>query len=160
MLQNIKSKFILRIIFSKMRKRIQLKIVKHNKNLMNSLNIKTKDFKDFQKLKEISQKLNTTIKDIEITDLDLHDKNFGNPKLFYISTFEFKYLKTLNLEYNEISDLYGLEKVNLEQLQVLNLSRNKISDIKVLEKINFKELKELNLRENKITDISVLERER
>ena len=87
MLQNIKSKFILRKIFSKMRKIIQLKIVKHNKNLMNSLNIKTKDFKDFEKLKEISQKLNTTIKDIEITDLDLHDNNFGKSKIVLYKYF-------------------------------------------------------------------------
>ena len=98
-----------------MRKRIQLKIVKHSKKLMNELNIETKDFNDFQILKEISKELNTTIKDIEITNLNLSYKNLRNQKLKYLSTFDFKYLKTLNLEYNEISDLRGLEKVNLEQ---------------------------------------------
>ena len=72
-----------------MRKRIKLIIVKYNKNLMNSLDIKTKDFKDFLKLKEISMKLKTTIKDIEITNLDLYNKNFGNEKLFYLSNFGF-----------------------------------------------------------------------
>ena len=114
MLQNIKSKFILGIIFSKMRKRIKLNIVKHNKNLMKSLNIETKDFNDFIILKEISKELSTTIKDIEITNLDLYRKNLVSEKLKYLSSFKFKYLKTLNLEDNEISDLHGLEKVNLE----------------------------------------------
>ena len=87
MLKNIKSRFILGKIFSTMRKRIKLMIVKHNKKLMNLLNIKKEDFKDFIILKEISEELNTTIKDIEITKLDLSYKRLSKYKLKNLSYF-------------------------------------------------------------------------
>ena len=78
-----------------------------------------------------------------------------NIKLSEISNEE---LKELNLNFNKISDINILEKVNFKELKELNLSDNKISDINILEKVNFKELKELNLSGNKISDINILEK--
>ena len=71
----------------------------------------------------------------------------------------FKELKELYLNSNNISDIKVLERVKFEKLEILNLGRNKISNnINQLENVNFKELKELNLYDNNISDIKVLER--
>ena len=96
-------------------------------------------------LKEMNQKFNLDIKDIEIKELNLEDKNLGNEIFEYLKRIEFKELKELNLFNNKISDIKVLEKVKFEKLEILDLSWNQISDINILEKVNFKELKELYL---------------
>ena len=158
MLNNIKSKYILNIILGKLKKRIELKLVKYNKILINKLNIKKEDFENFKSLKEMNQKYNLDIKDIEIKDLNFRNKSLGNEILEYLKKIEFKELKELNLSFNNISDIKVLEKVKFERLEILNLSDNKISDINILEKVNFKQLKLLHLYNNNISDITVLEK--
>ena len=158
MLNNIKSKYILNIILGKLRKRIEMKLVKYNKILIKKLNIKKEDFENFKLLKEMNQRFNLDIKDIEIKELNLMNSDLGNEILEYLKKVNFKELNELNLYENNISDIKVLVKVKFEKLEILNLGHNKISDINILEKVNFKELKELNLYYNNISDIKVLEK--
>ena len=51
MLNKIKSKYILNLIIGKLKKRIELKLVKYNKILINKLNITKEDFENFKSLK-------------------------------------------------------------------------------------------------------------
>ena len=78
MLNNIKSKYILNIILENLKKRIELKLVKYNKILINKLNIKKEDFENFKFLKEMNQKFNLDVKDIDIKELNLGNKFLGN----------------------------------------------------------------------------------
>ena len=66
MLDKIRSKFILNIIFEKLKTRVKLKILKYNKKLLSRLNISQIDFEDFKLLKEFSEKFKFKIKDIDI----------------------------------------------------------------------------------------------
>ena len=56
MLNKIRSKLILNIIFEKLKTRVKLKILKYNKQLLSRLNISQKDFEDFNILKEFNEK--------------------------------------------------------------------------------------------------------
>ena len=47
MLENIKSKYIINIIFTFIKERRKLKLVKHNKNIQNKLNISLLNYKLF-----------------------------------------------------------------------------------------------------------------
>ena len=47
--------------------------------------------------------------------------------------------------------------MEFEKLEILELDYNKISDISVLDKVNLRNLKLLDLRNNLITDISIIE---
>ena len=49
-------------------------------------------------------------------------------------------------------------KILFYKLELLYLNYNKISDINILEKVNFKDLIELNLSNNEISDINILEK--
>ena len=143
MLNNIKSKYILNLVVGKLKKRIELKLVKYNKILINKLNIKKEDFENFKLLKEMNQKFNLDIKDIDIKELNLRNRDSGNEILDYLKRIEFKELKELDLSGNKISDINILEKVYFKELKILDLRYNKITDINILEKVNFKELKAL-----------------
>ena len=46
MLNKIKSKYILNLVVGKLKKRIELKLVKYNKILINKLNIKKEDLEN------------------------------------------------------------------------------------------------------------------
>jgi len=48
MLQDIKSDFVLNIIFKNISNKLKLKIIKHNKNLFQRLNITIEDFKIYK----------------------------------------------------------------------------------------------------------------
>ena len=139
MLDNIKNKYLLGFIFENIRKRLKLKILKYNKNLMNKLNINIDDFKQFKLLKEINQELNLNIEDIELVSLDLNYKNLNDDKLKTLDKIEFINLKKLYLNNNKITSFKTFDKYSLE---ILDLGNNKISDINVLENVNFKQLKE------------------
>ena len=89
MLNNIKSIKILNIIVGALKKRIELKLIKYNKKLMNKLNIKKEDFEQFILLKEMNLKFNLDIKDIEIKELNLENKNLGNDILEYLTKIKF-----------------------------------------------------------------------
>ena len=141
MLNNIKSKYILNLIIKKLKKRIELKLIKYNKILINKLNITKEDFEQFKLLKEMNKKFHLDIKDIEIKELNLNHKRIGNEIIEYLKRIEFKELKELDLSSNNISNIKVLDKVKFEKLEILNLGGNEISDINILEKVNFKELK-------------------
>ena len=126
MLNKIKSKYILNIIIGQLKKRIELKLVKYNKILINKLNIKKEDFENFKLLKAMNQKFDLDIKDIENKELNLRFEYLGNEILEYLKIMEFKELKELDLSGNNISDIKILEKVKFEKLEKLNLSRNEI----------------------------------
>ena len=120
MLNNIKSKYILNLVAEKLKKRIELKLVKYNKILINKLNITKEDFEQFKLLKEMNKKFNLDIKDIEIEELYLRYNNLGNEILEYLKKIEFKEFKELDLSDNNISDIKVLDKVKFEKLRVFN----------------------------------------
>ena len=79
MLNGIKSIKILNTILGKLKKKKELKIIKYNKKILNKLNITKEDFEDFQFLKEMNDKFNLNIKDIDIKELNLR-KNIQEMK--------------------------------------------------------------------------------
>ena len=114
---------------------------------------------DYEKLlKEFNKKYNLNIRDTKIEKLDLRWKGLGNGGLEDLCKIEFKELKELILNNNNISDIKILSKAKFKKLEILDLSQNKISDINVFIKINFKGLKQLYLCYNNISDIKVFER--
>ena len=54
MLENIKSKYILEIIFKNVHNRIKLKTIKYNTKILNILNITKEDFEVYNKLEEFN----------------------------------------------------------------------------------------------------------
>ena len=111
MLDNIRSIKILNIILQIITKRKELNIFKKNKKMMNKLNIKKEDFEQFLILKEINLKFNLDIKDIDIKELNLGNKNLENDVIDYLTKIKFNRLKVLNFEKNNISDIKGLENI-------------------------------------------------
>ena len=158
MFENIKSKKIFNIIFEKLTLRKKANILKYNKKLLNVLNITKKIFQDFQILKQMDERFNLNIKDIDSKIISIINANIGNEILEIFNKIEFNQLKELYLSQNLISDITPFEKIELKNLEVLWLDANNISDIDILEKVNFKELKKLYLFKNKISDITVLEK--
>ena len=128
MLDNVKSKYIVKEIFENIKNKRKLNIIKYNKKIKIKLDIKKEDFEIYLTLKEFNNKYYTYIEDIDIKELNLNNRFKGN------------------------EDLKDLVKINFNKLEVLNLSYNKISDINILEKVNFKELKELYLRYSPINE--------
>ena len=94
MLTKINSEYILNIVFDNLKKKMKLKILKYNKNMLKLMNLGKKDFNDFL-LKEINEELNTKIEDIEIKSLILRNKNLGNLKLICLNKLESKDLKEI-----------------------------------------------------------------
>ena len=138
MLDNLKSKYILKEILEKIKNKRKLNIIKYNKRIKAKLNINKEDFEIYITLKEFNNEYKTNIEDIDIRELNLSGKYIENEGLKDLSKIKFKELNKLYLSDNKISDISILEKVNFKELKELNLSYNKISDISVLEKVNFK----------------------
>ena len=132
MLSKIRSLKILNIILGTLKKRIELKLLKYNKKMMNKLNIKKEDFEQFILLKEINLKFNLNIKDIDINEIDLENKNLDNDIIEYLTKIKFNKLKVLDFEVNKISDIEALEKLKLPKLEILNLRENNIGNIDIL----------------------------
>ena len=78
MLQKIRCKYLLEIIFDNMKKRKRMKILKYNKNILSKINITKEDFKAYELLKEFNQKYNLEIEDNDVEALNLCDKNIDN----------------------------------------------------------------------------------
>ena len=153
MLENIKSQYILEIIFQNLKNKRKLRLIKYNKIILNRLNITKEDFKVYEALKTFNSNYHTNIEDIDIKILDLSKKKIGNEGLKDLVLIEFKYVTKLNLGENNISDINVLEKAKFKELQQLGLYNNNISDINILEKVKFDKLELLDLGENKISDI-------
>ena len=129
------------------------------KKYCDNINIKSKnDNKNEILLKEFNKKYNLNIIDLAIDKLELNSKNLGDEGLKCLCKIEFKELKNLDLNNNNISNIKVLENAKFPKLEILELGKNKISDINVLGKVAFKELKELFSKNNKITDINILEK--
>ena len=158
MLNEIKSIMVLKMIFKNLKRRIELKILKYSKKMKDKLNIHLKNYQDFQLIKELNQKFNLKIKDIDIELWDIQDKNLENEIFKYFNKIEFYELREINLNENKISNLNDLEKAKLKKLETLSLRKNEISDINVLEKVNLKNLKQLYLDHNNISDITILKK--
>ena len=109
-------------------------------------------------LNEFNKKYNLNIKDIKIEELELNSKYIGDEGLKDLVKIEFKELKKLYLNDNNIANIDALKNAKFENLKILDLGNNKITDINILEKVNFKGLKELILDNNKISDINILEK--
>ena len=158
MLDNIKSKIILKIVMEHLRQKLKLKIVKNNKKLINKLNLTIKDFQRFEKIRKLSAKYGLQLKDEGIIKTLNFKMDFAKNAIWEdLIDLKLDKLEVLNLNCNEITTIDLLEKVEFQKLKILILSNNKISDIKVLEKVEFKELKNLNLETNCISNINVLE---
>ena len=71
----VKSKKVLNIIFGNMKTRKKYTIIKYNKKLQNRLDL---HFEIYQYLKELNEKYNLNIKDINIKIFKLLGKNAGN----------------------------------------------------------------------------------
>ena len=126
MLDNVKSKYIIKQIFENIKNKRKLNIIKYNKRIKIKLDINMDDFEIYITLKKFNNKYNIFIEDIDIKELNLSYRNIGN------------------------EGLKDLIKINFNKLEVLNLIFNKISDIKVLEKVKFENLKGLILKGNNI----------
>ena len=90
--------------------------------------------------------------------INISKNKFGDEGLKDFCKIEFKELKELYFDFNNISDIKVLEYAKFDKLKILFLRYNKISNINILEKVNFRELKELNLYYNNISDITILEK--
>ena len=141
-----------------MNKLKRLKLLNHNKVLLNKLNIEQKDYYEYYLMKELNKKYELNIKDVDTTKIELSEKELKEDVFEYFIKIHFKELKELYLNLNQISKINLLEKIKFEKLEILDLSSNNIVDISILEKINFKNLQILNLCRNYIEDIKVLER--
>ena len=143
MLNVIKNISVLKLIFGNLKKKRKLQLIKYNKTFLHKLKIKIKDFHDYLLLKEINQKFDINIKDVDIEVLDLENRVIGNEILYNLNKIGFTELKELNLVGNELSDINELQNSKFEKLECLELSDNNIADINILKNVNFQKLKEL-----------------
>ena len=127
MLDKVKSKYILKEIFEKIKNKRKLNIIKYNKIIKAKLNINKEDFEIYITLKEFNNKYKTNIEDIDIREINLSRINIENEGLKDLAKIKFKELKELNLSGNEISNINILENVNFNELEELDLSLNKIN---------------------------------
>ena len=137
--------------------------IKRNVNYGSFLNNAIKEFIQQNQnseilLQQFNKKYKTNIKDLKINKLDLRWKSLGNEGFKDLCKIEFKELKELILNNNNIIDIKALGEVKYKKLEILDLSQNKISDINIFDKVQFKELKQLYLGYNNISDIKVFER--
>lgn len=91
-----------------------------------------------------------------IQELSL-DKKLINDKIFdYLNKYELNRLIKLNLSYNKIETIKGIETCKFPFLETIHLNNNYIKDLTFLSKANFPELKRLWLFINQINNISPL----
>ena len=100
MLNNIKSIIILKIVFQNMTKLKRLKILNHNKVLLNKLNIEQKDYYEYYLIKELNKKYELNIKDVDTTKIELSEKELKEDVFEYFIKIHFKELKELYLNLN------------------------------------------------------------
>ena len=151
MLDNIKSKLLLKIIFVNIRKKKMLKLLKLNKSLLSKLNITIKDFQEYKQLNELNKKYGVNIKDIDVEKICLTKMDLNNEFLEKLCKIDFEELKELDLSNNyNITDIKILENAKFDKLEILKFRSNNISDINVLEKVNFKKLIILDLSSNNL----------
>ena len=144
MLDNVKSKFILKEIFKFVKYIRKLNIIKYNKRIKIKLAINKEDFEIYSTLKKFN------IEEINRQEINLNKRYIGNEGLKDLVKISFTKLEVLDLGENKISHINILEKVNFKELKELHLADNNISDIKVLEKVKFEKLELFYLDGNEI----------
>ena len=165
MLEGIKSKYIMNIIFNYIKNQEKLNIIRYNKRLLSNLNITKEDFENIFLLNKLNKQYNIDIEDVNITKISLSSKELDKYFLEDFIKIKFKNLQKLYLNNNDIFNIKSLAKANLSELIELDISNNygkmlisKGLDISIFEKINLKKLEKLNISGNKIKDITVLEK--
>ena len=73
--------------------------------MINKLEIKKKDFKQFKLLRIMNLKFNLDIKDIDIEKLYLRNKNLDNDIINHLAKINFNKLKVFDFYNNNILDL-------------------------------------------------------
>ena len=119
MLNNIRSRKILNIILGALKKRIELKLFKYNKKMINKLNITREDFEQFILLKEMNLKFNLDIKDIDIKELNLENKNLDSDIIDYLAKIKFNKFKDLNLSTNKIIRYKRIRKGKIGKIRII-----------------------------------------
>ena len=106
-------------------------------------------------IKFFNVKYNMNIKGNEI-QLDLNNKNIGNLELDLLCSINFYNLETINLSYNNLSNIESLK--NLKLLKNLDLSYNKIKNINSLKTSSEenKLIEKINLNNNLIENVDIL----
>ena len=66
MLDNVKSKYIVKEIFENIKNKRKLNIIKYNKRITTKLNINKEDLEIYKTLKEFNNNYNTNIEDTDI----------------------------------------------------------------------------------------------
>ena len=160
MLENIRSKYILKKIFDYMKNKRKLKIIKYNKKILDDLNISKEDFHIYNIIKNFNKKYSTYIDDIDIKELNLHYKKLDNEGLECLSKIKLKNIEILKLNGNNIPVYNISEKIYFNNLKELYLRDMNLTNIEFLEKIKFQNLEILDLTNNKIVDIKVLKDEK
>ena len=91
------------------------------------------------KLEEFNKKYNLNIQ-LDTNKINLGFKRIGNEGLKDLCQIEFKELKELYLNENNISDIKVLENVKFEKLEILDLGWNKIKDKSIISKLKIKNI--------------------
>ena len=117
-------------------------------------------FKMINKAKQIRNKINKDIEDNDIVQLNLEGKNLGQSDIKYLSNFEFKNLRILDLNNNSLKSkgvLYLSQYKLFNSLESLNLNNNKIGDEGLNNIANgfFYKLNSLYLDNNSITSVGI-----
>ena len=97
MLNEIKRKNVLKIIFEKLRMKKILNLLKYNKRLLDKLKININDYKDYLVLKQLNDKFSLNIDNTKIQSLDIGNNFLGNEILIYLNKIKFTNLKELNI---------------------------------------------------------------
>ena len=126
MLDNIKSKYILKIILEKTNSKIRLGLVKYNKKLKKNLDISIKDYKKYNQIE---------IEILPITKSYANDNNIND----YINIKENE-KPYFNVDINKTRNIINI-KIDLEIKSFLGLFKNK----NVIEKISFIKFKRKNI---------------
>ena len=105
MLDNLKSKYILKEILENIQNKRKLNIIKYNKIIKAKLNINKEDFEIYITLKEFNNKYKTNIEDIDIREINLSRINIENKGLKDLAKIKFKELNKLDVNNNKISNI-------------------------------------------------------
>ena len=135
---NIKSKYLLNLIFDNLQKNKLLDVIRHNKKIKNILNIKLKDYKEYSELYssielEILPVKNYYGKFINIT-------NEENEQYYYIYFNNKK-----KIEKNYIEEYDKVNNINIKISFEINSFEHLFEDCKCIESIHFKKFYRNNI---------------
>ena len=152
----IKSKFIIKRIFSNLDTKRKLYFIRYNKKMQFELNINKNDYIEYI-LNDINQKYELNLKDFNTNHLFI-SKPIKKEDLEYLFKINWKQLKAIYFKDNNLSEINTFNKINSKELRELSLTKNKISDINIFGELNFQRLKLLYLNDNIISNINIFEK--